>query len=69
MSILNINDLALKLVALDFSDGHMPNNVGPTKTSRALAIIHLAAHDAYAEVTKKFKPKLENIPTPPATID
>ncbi len=69
MSILNINDLALKLVALDFSDGRMPNNGGPTKTSRALAIIHLAAHDAYAQVTKKFKPKLENIPTLPATID
>ena len=69
MSILNINDLALKLVALDFSDGHMPSNGGPTKTSRALAIIHLAAHDAYAQVTKKFKPKLENIPTLPATID
>jgi hypothetical protein len=48
MSILNINDLALQLVALDFSDGHMPSNGGPTKTSRALAIIHLAAHDAYA---------------------
>ena len=69
MSILNINDLALKLVALDFSDGHMPTNGGPTKTSRALAIIHLAAHDAYAQVTKKFKPKLENIPALPATID
>ena len=47
MSILNINDLALQLVALDFSDGHTPTNGGPTKTSRALAIIHLAAHDAY----------------------
>jgi hypothetical protein len=51
MSILNINDLALQLVALDFSDGHMPTNGGPTKTSRALAIIHLAAHDAYAQVS------------------
>jgi transcriptional regulator of acetoin/glycerol metabolism len=26
MSILNINDLALQLVALDFSDGHTPSN-------------------------------------------
>jgi hypothetical protein len=54
MSILNINDLALQLVALDFSDGHMPNNGGPTKTSRALAIIHLAAHDAYALILGKM---------------
>ncbi|AFY93406.1 vanadium-dependent haloperoxidase [Chamaesiphon minutus] len=69
MSILNINDLALQLVALDFSDEHSPNNVGPTKTSRALAIIHLAAHDAYAQVTKKFKPRLEDIPARPSTLD
>jgi hypothetical protein len=70
MSILNINDLALKLVALDFSDGHTPNNDGPTKTSRALAIIHLAAHDAYAQVAKPttLTAKLENIPTPPSTL-
>jgi hypothetical protein len=71
MSILNINDLALKLVALDFSDGHSPNNGGPTKTSRALAIIHLAAHDAYAGVIAKadFKPKLAQPPIRPETLE
>ncbi len=73
MSILNINDLALQLVALDFSDGHAPNanNGGPTKTSRALAIIHLAAHDAYAQLTiGKFDPFNRNIlPTPPTTLE
>jgi PAP2 superfamily len=72
MSILNINDLAMQLVALDFSDGHAPNanNGGPTKTSRALAIIHLAAHDAYAQVTKKLKPILKNnLPSPPGTLE
>jgi hypothetical protein len=63
-NICDINDLALKLVALDFSDGHMPNNGGPTKTSRALAIIHLAAHDAYAQVTNMLKPKLGSLPPP-----
>jgi hypothetical protein len=71
MSILNINDLALQLVALDFSDGHMPNNGGPTKTSRALAIIHLAAHDAYALVSGgTLKPMLaaNKIPNLPATL-
>jgi hypothetical protein len=74
MSILNINDLALQLIALDFSDGHAPNanNGGPTKTSRALAIIHLAAHDAYAQLTiGKFldetKTKIK-LPNPPATL-
>ena len=71
MSILNINDLAMQLVALDFSDGHMPNNGGPTKTSRALAIIHSAAYDAYAKVTKskKLTRKFGKIPNPPATLD
>jgi membrane-associated phospholipid phosphatase len=73
MSILNVNDLALKLVAMDFSDGrttppNTPNNAGPTKTSRALAIIHLAAHDAFAQVTGKFTPKLGSLPSPPATL-
>jgi PAP2 superfamily len=73
MSILNINDLALQLIALDFSDGHAPNanNGGPTKTSRALAIIHLAAHDAYAQLTigkSPFDKTKVKIPTPPATL-
>jgi len=68
MTILNINDLALKLVAKDFSGDHKPNNAGPTKTSRALAIIHLAAHDAYAKVTGKLNPQLETLPHPPKGI-
>ena len=34
MSILSINKLSLDLVARDFSDGHSPNNGGPTKTAR-----------------------------------
>lgn len=57
MSILGINALALDLVARDFSHGHAPSNGGPTKTSRALAMIHLAAHDAYAQVSLKLTPQ------------
>jgi hypothetical protein len=70
MSILSLNDLALELVARDFSDGHAPNNGGPTKTSRALAIIHLAAYDAYATVTGAFPARLEaeKRPARPATL-
>jgi hypothetical protein len=70
MSINNINDLALELVAKDFSDGHAPkaNNGGPTKTSRALAIIHLAAHDAYAKITGKLNPRLSTLPNLPDGI-
>jgi hypothetical protein len=70
MTILLINDLALELVARDFSDGHVPNNAGPTKTSRALAIIHLAAYDAYAQVTGAFPARLEaaKLPSRPSTL-
>lgn len=65
MTILIINKLALELVARDFSDNHSPNNGGPTKTSRALAIIHLAARDAYAQTTAAYKPKLAGLPNRP----
>src|SRR6266478_6463543 len=68
MSILIVNKLSLDLVAKDFSDGHAPNNGGPTKTSRALAIIHLAARDAYAKVTSAYAPRLAGLPSPPAGL-
>ena len=68
MSILSINKLALELVAMDFSNGHAPNHAGPTKTSRALAIIHLAAHDAYAQVTSAYPARLAGLPTPSAAV-
>jgi PAP2 superfamily len=68
MTILKINDLALQLVANDFKAGHIPTNGGPTKTSRALAIIHLAAHDAYAAVTGQFMSKLTSLPSLPIGI-
>ena len=68
MSILIVNKLCLELVAKDFSDGHAPNNGGPTKTSRALAIIHLAARDAYAKVTSAFAPRLAGLPSPPSGL-
>ncbi len=70
MSILSINKLALDLVANDFSNGHAANvnNAGPTKTSRALAIIHLAAHDAYAKITGNLAPQLGTLSNPPEGI-
>jgi membrane-associated phospholipid phosphatase len=68
VDILNINKLALDLVAKDFSDGHAPNNGGPTKTARALAIIHLAARDAYAKVTGTYPAKLAGLPNKPAGL-
>ncbi len=75
MSILKINDLALQLVANDFSKNdpdpakNSPTNGGPTRTSRALAIIHLAAHDAYAIVTAKLTPQLSTLPNRPTGVN
>jgi hypothetical protein len=51
-SILHWNDIALSAVKADFStstsqDNPSPEQGGPTRTSRALAIIHLAMFDAY----------------------
>ena len=66
MSIDVINTLSLQLVADDFSNGHRASQNGPTKTSRALAIIHLAGHDAYAMVTRAFDPQLAGLPPLPA---
>jgi len=71
MSILTLNKLALDLVASDFSDGHAAtaSNGGPTKTARALAIIHLAAHDAYAMVAQgALTPLLPGLPPVPAKL-
>ena len=68
MSIADLNTLELDLVAKDFSDGHTPSNGGPTKTSPALAIIHLAARDAYARVTSAYPPRLTGLPVPPPSV-
>jgi hypothetical protein len=65
MDILDLNTLALDLVAKDFSGGHAPHNGGPTRTARALAIIHLAARDAYAMVTGSYLAKLKDPPPKP----
>ena len=66
--VLVLNQLALDLVAADFSDAHTPTQGGPTRTSRALAMIHLAIHDAYAILTGKLKAKLKSPPAKPTGI-
>src|SRR5262249_51265566 len=65
MNILDLNKLALDLVAKDFSDGHAPHHAGPTKTARALAIIHVAARDAYAMVMESYAARLKPLPPRP----
>jgi membrane-associated phospholipid phosphatase len=73
MNILGLNDLALELVARDYSprkpgEDFKPNNVGPTATARALALIHQVAFDAYAKVTGAFLPRLSSLPNKPSGL-
>ena len=65
MIIYNLNLFTLDLLAMDFTDRFPPDKPvqgGPTACSRALAIIHLAARDAYAAVTGAYKPILTGLP-------
>ena len=63
------SDVCLEVVRRDFSkkaDGSpaMPNQGGPTRTSRALAIIHLAMHDAHFGTTNPSATYLQRLSVP-----
>src|SRR5689334_18281027 len=65
-SILFWNDVSLEAVARDHTG--MPPKLeqgGPTRTSRALAIVHLAMYDAFNSIAKLFTPYLSDLPVPP----
>ena len=42
---------------------------GPVGSSRALAIVHLAMHDAYFSINEKYEPYLDGLPTPAPGAD
>lgn len=64
--ILFWNDISLKAVANDFTgDPPATEQGGPTRTSRALAIVHLAMADAYVKIAGGFTPYLATLPAPP----
>lgn len=52
-AILYWNAVALEVTRRDFTDSFIasPRQGGPTRTSRALAIVHIAMHDAYVAIT------------------
>jgi hypothetical protein len=60
-AILFWNDIALQASANDFSPAPPDNKVapeqgGPTRTARALAIVHLAMYDAFNSIATTFTP-------------
>jgi Vanadium chloroperoxidase N-terminal domain/PAP2 superfamily len=62
-AILHWNNLALEAVKQDFSGNPpAPEQGGPTGTSRALAIVHLAMYDAFNSIAKKYSPYLPGLP-------
>lgn len=69
--ILYWNDVALEANRVSHTNGNN-EQTGPTLSSRALAIVHLAMYDAYIGVTNAagtttLPPYLPGLPLPPAT--
>ncbi len=64
-SILFWNEIALEANRVSHTDGSTEQN-GPTRSSRALAIVHLAMYDAYAGVAtdQNLPPYLPELPEP-----
>lgn len=68
-SILFWNAVALEAVKVSHTDPDKREQNGPTLSSRALAIIHLAMYDAYAGIIGGLGfPRYLNPPPPPAGI-
>ena len=70
-AILYWNKVALDAVALDhttIAPDTQPKGEqgGPTRTARALAIVHLAMYDAFNRITPGFAPYLVGLPAPAA---
>ncbi len=62
-AVLQWNSIALQIVANDHTPGIVasPNQGGPTRTSRALAIVHAAIFDAVNSIDGSFTPYLTSI--------
>ncbi len=66
-AILFWNEVSLEAVAVDHTiDPSERKQAGPTRTSRALAIVHLAMYDAFNSISNTFTPYLPNLPAPAA---
>lgn len=71
-AVLDWNDIALDAVANDHSPSIVgsPEQGGPTRTSRAMAIVHAAIFDAANAINRSFTPYLlKSIAPHTASID
>lgn len=60
--ILDWNGVALEINKLDHSVGQLQEQPGPTRSSRALAIVHVAMYDAFVSVDGVNTPYLIRVP-------
>lgn len=70
--ILYWNEVALEANRVTHSTGDVTeaHSQGPVGSARALAIVHLAMHDAYVGLTGAYEPWLgDRLPEPPADAD
>ena len=68
-SILYWNEVALEANRVSHTNKADDEQLGPTLSSRALAIVHLAMYDAFAGIAKSpgvLPPYLPGLPVPPA---
>ena len=68
--ILYWNDVSLEANRVSHTNGQ-DEQTGPTLSSRALAIVHLAMYDAFVGVSGSLTPYLPGLPAPvpPASVD
>jgi hypothetical protein len=67
-AILVWNNIALNAVANDHTGAAQTiNQRGPTRTARALAIVHAAMFDAFNVIVRAFTPYLKNLPPAPSS--
>src|SRR5262245_25577040 len=60
--VLRWNAVALDALKNDYALGHAPDQGGPTRDSRALAIVHAAMFDALNSIDGRFTPYLTLAP-------
>src|SRR5262249_29777238 len=60
--ILEWNAVALEVNRISYSGGVVNDQIGPTRSSRALAIEHLAMFDAWNSIHRTYTPYLVQVP-------
>ncbi len=67
--ILEWNAVALEVNRVSYSGGVVNDQLGPTRSSRALAIVHTAMFDAWNSIRHKYTPYLVDAPSAPRASD